>query len=755
MSSIKKYTFLLFLCLFSVSVFAQNKQFDKANKRYKLKKYAEAIPLYEQGLKIDNSLNAKARLAFCHRMTNNVAKAEELYSEIVSHERCKPKTWLYYGETLMMAGKYVEAKKWFEKYTQKKPDDEKGWEHIAQLENMQKIKPYFNNTKTEPFAHNSDADDSAPLKYNNGLVFSSDRKQGVKLLKKRSGWTGRDFINIYFSELNEDGTYNEPKAFPKKINATNKNCGNPTFSPDGKTMVFSRNSDWATKRGDYNIMLFSAETSGKGKWKNIEMLSFCNLNANYMHPAFSVTGDTLFYVSNRPGGLGGTDIFYSYKKKNKWTRPKNLSNKINTTSNEGYPFVDAHGKLFFCSKGHTGYGGFDIFYAKQDKEGVWQTPVNVGFPINSSHDDISIYVEKDGQSGMFASSRDGEDDNIFIFTTNHLRSEVDIMPIVDRATEKEDVSSRVTIDSAYNVADVGNPLPTENITIETQVVDVETVELMEEGNIGAPKVVEIEKSIEVEEIIENSSSSAANPILEQPKKEIKEPEITSLPNAERVVDVSAEEIMKEELIDLIPVDNEVVEAALKTSEQESTISNKEEEEIEKMKKELVDLIPMDEEVENSDSKKIENTEKVESHNNLLSSDDRYQSMSDFLSNNANSINAIYVLNHIKFSPEQFKITDEIVEQLSSLVELLRLYPEIKLEIGAHTESLGNDKKNMVISIKRATAIAGHLIRKGIDRNRLQVMGYGETQLINHCSNEVTCTQEEHFENHRIVLKVVE
>ena len=136
-------------------------------------------------------------------------------------------------------------------------------------------------------------------------------------------------------------------------------------------------------------------------------------------------------------------------------------------------------------------------------------------------------------------------------------------------------------------------------------------------------------------------------------------------------------------------------------------------------------------------------------------DDKYQNISDFLSNNASTINSVYVLEHIKFSPDQFKITDEIAGQLSPLVELLNSNPTVKLEIGAHTESIGNDKKNMVVSIKRATAIAGYLIRKGIDRNRLKVMGYGETKLMNHCRNEVICSQEEHFENHRIELKIVE
>ena len=720
MSLKNKYLILFFLCLSSVYLSAQNKQFDKANKKYDLKKYAEAIPLYEQGLKIDKSIRAMNRLAFCHRMTNNVSKAEELYKETVNHKRAKPITWLYYGEVLMMGAKYTEAKKWFEKYTEQKPGDSKGWEMVAQLEQMQNIKPYFPNTKTESFKFNTDADDSAPLIHNNTIVFSSDRKQGLKLLKQKSGWTGRDFINIYQSELKDDGTYDSPKAFSKKINATNKNCGNPTFSPDGKTMVFSRNSDWATKRGDYNIMLFSAEATDKGKWKNVEMLSFCNLNANYMHPAFSVTGDTLFYISNRPGGEGGTDIFYSYKKGSKWTRPKNLSDKINTSSNEGYPFVNAHGKLFFCSKGHTGYGGFDVFYSYQDENGDWQTPVNVGFPINSSHDDISIYVSEDEQSGMFASSRDGGDDDIYFFTTNSLQAD-EGGPLVYQSE---------------------NELPKEIVTEELPREEVVEEEI-QEVELATTIVEERTEELPIEQPMIETSKETLESTLTTEEALMKEELIDLIPVEEKEIKIKEEVVeipeennnknTEEEIIELEHVDDEVVKKAIAKSEKESM------EVVAEEKVEKAEILPI---VESRDEIPVE----YRNNQNTLT---------EFLSNNIFSGNSTFVLGNIKFSPEQFKVTDEIGQQLQPLIAELQKNKTVKLEIGAHTESIGNDKKNMVLSIKRATAIAGYLIRNGVNKSQLQVMGYGETQLLNRCSNDVTCTQEEHYENHRIELKIVE
>ena len=93
-----------------------------------------------------------------------------------------------------------------------------------------------------------------------------------------------------------------------------------------------------------------------------------------------------------------------------------LQNKIYLDmSNEAFPFMDAEGRLFFCSKGHVGYGGFDIFFTERNEKGAWKTPVHVGKPINSPYDDISIFMNADGTHGIFTSARDGGDDDLYLF----------------------------------------------------------------------------------------------------------------------------------------------------------------------------------------------------------------------------------------------------------------------------------------------------------------------------------------------------
>ena len=113
-------------------------------------------------------------------------------------------------------------------------------------------------------------------------------------------------------------------------------------------------------------------------------------------------------------------------------------------------------------------------------------------------------------------------------------------------------------------------------------------------------------------------------------------------------------------------------------------------------------------------------------------------LQDHLEIHTTPTEGIFVLEKVKFDKEQYVVTETNASYLDELVGLMIKNPELKIEINAHTESIGDDRDNMIFSIKRATAVAGYLIRKGIETDRLKVMGYGETQLLNHCSNGIQC-----------------
>lgn len=413
-------TYSKFLALFLLlslcqSGFAQNQQIKKADKLYKLNEYPQAISLYEQGLREEENLPAKTKLAYCYLMTNNMKNAERLYSEIVLEDRARPITNFYYGEALMSNGNYKEAKKWFLKYGELNPEDARAFEMAAACDGVGAIQPLFENIEVKAFSKNSKSDDSGAVFFKNGIVFTSDRNSGVNPLKKKAGRTGRDFLRIYFSEADSTGTFHKPQVFSKKLNEINKHCGPLSFNEEQNFVVFTRTGTSADKSGSYNMQLYYSESNNGKKWKRPKALPFCKKENNYMHPTLTADGQTLYFVSDKPGGEGGTDIYKSKRTEKGWSTPLNLGTVVNTPFNEGFPFIAADDKLYFCSKGHSGYGGFDIFVVDQEKVGLWSTLRNVGAPINSPSDDISFHLDPTFTKGMFASSRVGNDDDIYVF----------------------------------------------------------------------------------------------------------------------------------------------------------------------------------------------------------------------------------------------------------------------------------------------------------------------------------------------------
>ncbi len=407
-------TLLSLFFIFNTNIWGQNKDLKKANQLFKEDKYALAIPHYKKALTTKKNLSIKSKLAFCYKITNQIEEAVKLYEDIVTNERAKTKSYYYYAETLMSSGRYDEAKKWFSKYAIIEPDDETIDRMIASCDFAKTVPAYFGHATISSFSQNSEVDDNAPVFWDNGIVFTSDRKGKIKFLDTKSGATDRNYLRLYHSEQQPDGTYNEPKEYISKINDARKNTGMATFQPTGASMFFTRNGNHLNKQNAYCLQLYEAKSSDGKTWEKAEQLNFCRTASNYMHPTISADGKTLFFVSDKAGGLGGTDIYVSKKEKNRWSKPQNLGPKINTNGHEGFPFMHQNGKFYFCSKGHLGLGGFDIFVTQLDKNGEWETPINLGAPINSPTDDISIFISENEEKGLFTSSREGGDDDIFL-----------------------------------------------------------------------------------------------------------------------------------------------------------------------------------------------------------------------------------------------------------------------------------------------------------------------------------------------------
>lgn len=446
----------LHVALFSLNALIVNAQFDKANDHYQAKQYAAAIPLFEAGLLEKNNLAARTRLANCYRLTNKMDKAEALFAEIVAQPKAKSEAFLHYAEALMSNGKYAEAKTFFLQFAALEPDDSTGQRMARNCDLVPGLAPFFPFASVEELPFNSESDDNSALFWRGGLVFTSDRPGGPALLKKKAGWTGRDYLKLWWVKYDGAGQFGEPKTFSGRLNELNKNTANASFSADGKQVFFTRNGEFSGRDNTLNLQLYSAENTGGARWKNEEKLPFCTPEVNWMHPAISPDGSWLAFSSNKSGSLGGFDLWFSRRNGNgSWAKPQNFGPEINTSASEGFPFIDAKGRLFFCSKGHPGFGGFDIFVSNFDSiSSAWSRPVNLGKPVNGSRDDLGFSIAPNDSIGLFTSSRNGDDDDVFLFWQGS-KKELPQASAAETADVEQAISESQAVENQLNEINFG------------------------------------------------------------------------------------------------------------------------------------------------------------------------------------------------------------------------------------------------------------------------------------------------------------
>jgi flagellar motor protein MotB len=211
---------------------------------------------------------------------------------------------------------------------------------------------------------------------------------------------------VYVQEK-DSGSWKGVELFSKEL-TTILNEGPATFTSDGKTIYYARNTIIEGKFKDINAAsntmgVFSAQLKN-GVWTNIQAFPFNSDDYSLGTPALSLDEHKLYFASDMPGGYGGTDIYYSEFKDGEWQKPVNLGKQINTSGNESYPFVSQAGKLFFSSDGLPGFGGKDIFYSVE-LAGKWQSPIHLEATINSSADDFGLVTDVNFEQGFFSSNR--------------------------------------------------------------------------------------------------------------------------------------------------------------------------------------------------------------------------------------------------------------------------------------------------------------------------------------------------------------
>ncbi len=494
---------------------------------------------------------------------------------------------------------------------------------------------------------------------NNELLFTSKRQDDKK--EKISDLDGKYYESMYLSQ-SEGGKFAAPRRYTvpdlflsSKFRKHHESV--VSMSPDGKKLYVYR---------DNKIFEIDMENLKKENPKKLSK----KINFAYYqnHAYISKDGQTLFFTSEADGGIGGVDIYKSKKVSDGvWSKPENLGPHINTVYDEDAPFLSDDGHtLYFASRGHPGYGNYDIYRSQMSPDGKWGTPENLGAPINSPAHDIFMVQNKDGNIGYFSSARKGGKGDMDIYKINYLSADLnkECTSAGDNAValssnvinEKEnEYNFKGTIPDYYKVLQTGWTVNNETVAGKDNILEYKFAKT---GDYNVQIKVIAYCDTCIEPIIACNTKNIS----------IKAPELPAADN------------------------NEAILAALK--DYHGKLSN------EQLKALGFDLSPL----------------------------------------------------RFDFNKPDVRETEASI--LSKNLEILKKYPELRIEIYGYADTQGKPGRNMVLSGQRAGNVKKYLTKNGLSAKQIiKTAGKGSTNLLNNCTKGEDCGKEENEMNRRAEIAV--
>jgi outer membrane protein OmpA-like peptidoglycan-associated protein len=787
-----KVCFLFLLFLLPAAAWAQSR-LVRANNAMRELDYMTAIGLYREVLEKEDSPEAMINLAECYRKTNDSENAEHWYALVVQLPQAKAVHRLNYGMVLQINGKCDQAKTWFAQYLQENPDDARA-QFLAsscdrQTELLNKGKDIY-TVRSLPF--NSDLDDFSPAVVDNTLIFASDRDRG-NMIKRTSLWTGNPFSELYSVGFTASGqqpgdfAYGNPAKYSNTLN-TRFHEAAVAVSADGQTIYFTRNSfsDGKTGRSEDGLVklkIFVGHWNvASHDWKDVQGLPFNSDEYHVAHPTLSPDGRRLYFSSNMPGGYGGMDLYVSAFKDGQWTAPVNLGPVINTEGNEIFPYLAPNNRLYFASNGHLGLGGLDIFYATQQDQNAWNLPVNLGAPVNSTHDDFAITFGPDLSWGFFTSDRSGGAgrDDIYGFQKTAVPMEI---VVLDKLTRQP--VSGVTVSSVQS----GLTMTTGTdgkIAFDMRPSDCNDFTASRKGYDGTQMNgcagTSTEYPMRLEIIIQKQSNyilqgivfdmvdgmpadgakvsvtndcgkPAAEPVVTGPDgrykfkldrdccykvKTERQGYITDSAEGFCTKGLTSDKVVLKANLSLQPyrdADGFIIEQKKEAAATAGPKYN-----------ELSGLY------ENADGSPATFSlgNGLEVQNGVLLADGVPSAPEHPVWKRGSEgflVNLYYDFNEVNFR-------EESLSDLKKLLRTLQENLELRIEIASHTDARGPAEYNLDLSQRRADRVVQWLIEQGVARERLVARGYGESKPINNCNDDVPCTEAEHQLNRRTEFRVI-
>jgi len=259
----------------------------------------------------------------------------------------------------------------------------------------------------------------SPVIFREGVIFCSDRR--FSAMKDRKTFEGRRLYNLYYAERKDSVKWNKPEEITTE-RTTLFNNGPMCIAPDGKTVYFTSDVETGkiTRKKNFRNHngIFIADLSGT-TLSALRPFPYNNQQYDVGQPSISSDAKMLFFASNMPGGSGGSDLYYCEWINGKWSTPVNMGPKVNSSGTESFPFMHSSGRLYFSSNRMGGKGKLDVYYTMLNL-GTWEDPVAMPDPINSADDDFAFVADAGMQRGYFSSNRSRNDD-IYEFSSLIIR----------------------------------------------------------------------------------------------------------------------------------------------------------------------------------------------------------------------------------------------------------------------------------------------------------------------------------------------
>lgn len=675
------------------------KHAERGDKFYEKFDYNRAIFFYELAHEKDpKDSHTTRQLGLSYRALGNLKSSAQWFEKTLFLDKSKATDMLYLAEALKSHGRYSQALEWYEKYAEQVPGDSRAQRHLSDPEYYKKLNDKGEGVRVRSLGINDDQPSFGIASFDNEYIFSSPGIPGFGVQEK-STWNELPYLDLYVGERGVSNELVNIRPIDGSIN-TRFHDGPATYDKSSQTIFVTRNNMENGKpvrdnTGTVNLKIYEAQKI-EGEWNDVRELTFNSDEYSNAHPCVSFDGQTLYFISNKPGGIGGTDLYRSNRTEDGWSVPENLGSTINTEGNEMFPSLSPDGTLYFASDGHAGLGGLDVFKSQELNEG-WTEPINLGAPYNTNNDDFGIIYNKDGSTGYFSSNRDGGVGNDDLFWFEDKSKAVQLLSGTVRGLSQSPGQAYI---KAYDPATGSQQM----------------IPLNENGSFAF----EAEAGTTYELSYRDQGG-------EKKWMDYTVPEKISDQNAELGTFDAYEVALAENNSSL---NNDTTE---NTANELSNQSNSASESQNK----------------NKDDKELENIADKNEKEGVIevnSPDEVDYETSDMLED--------LELNNVYFDYNSSNIRPDAKKTLTKLIDLMQSKPQYRIEISAHTDPRGSVEFNRILSRRRAEAAKDYLIAQGISENRIVMNWFGESKQVVDCPDPEDCEEYIYQMNRRAEFKII-